>query len=79
LPGTAELPPFISSSTSYPELDSAVRGPAASYVGCCCAPTIRRSPIRPEHYGQWPHPPHQPHPTNAAATSESSCQGAVHT
>ena len=32
LPGTAELPPFISFSTSYPELDSAVRGPSASYV-----------------------------------------------
>jgi hypothetical protein len=25
LPGTAGLPPFISSSTSYPELDSAER------------------------------------------------------
>jgi hypothetical protein len=32
LPGTAGLPPFISFSISYPELDSAVRGPAASYV-----------------------------------------------
>src|SRR6185503_10030367 len=32
LPGTAGLPPFICSSTSYPELNSAVRGPAASYV-----------------------------------------------
>ena len=27
--GTAGLPPFISSSTSYPELDSAVQGPDA--------------------------------------------------
>ena len=27
LPGTAGLPPFISFSTSYPELDSAVRRP----------------------------------------------------
>ena len=27
LPGTAGLPPFISFSTSYPELDSAVRSP----------------------------------------------------
>jgi hypothetical protein len=26
-PGTAGLPPFISFSTSYPELDSAVRRP----------------------------------------------------
>jgi hypothetical protein len=26
LPGTAGLPPFISSSTSYPELDSTVQG-----------------------------------------------------
>src|SRR6478736_8999392 len=32
LPGTAGSPPFISFSISYPELDSAVRGPAASYV-----------------------------------------------
>jgi hypothetical protein len=32
LPGTAALPPFISFSTNYPELDSPVRGPAASYV-----------------------------------------------
>ena len=30
--GTAGLPSFICSSTSYPELNSAVRGPAASYV-----------------------------------------------
>jgi hypothetical protein len=32
LPGTAGLPPLISFSISYPELDSAVRRPAASYV-----------------------------------------------
>jgi hypothetical protein len=32
LPETAGLPPFISFSISYPELDSAVRAPAASYV-----------------------------------------------
>jgi hypothetical protein len=30
LPGTAGLPPFISFSTSYPELDSAVRRPMRS-------------------------------------------------
>src|SRR6266571_1094245 len=29
LPGTAGLPPFISFSTSYPELDSAVRSPGS--------------------------------------------------
>src|SRR5262245_27176903 len=32
LPATDALPPFISFSISYPELDSAVRGPVASYV-----------------------------------------------
>ena len=38
LPGTAGLPPFISFSTSYPELDSAVRRP------------MRRIGKRPEEY-----------------------------
>jgi hypothetical protein len=31
LPGMAGLPPFISFSTSYPELDSAVRSPWISF------------------------------------------------
>jgi hypothetical protein len=31
LPGMAGLPPFISFSTSYPELDSAVRSPWTTF------------------------------------------------
>src|SRR3984893_3349578 len=44
LPGTAGLPPFIFFSTSYPELDSAVRRPMRRIGNA--GSNISRSPVR---------------------------------